>query len=271
MKLFIQLFFLFNSVVIYNATFAQAPENPTDSEVQDIFPPSPLKENYKFYFNGKFDEIFIRMPDSVQLNAILFHSVKSSKGVIFYLHGNSGALDKWGKIASIYTRLNFDIFMFDYRGYGKSGGKIRNEKQLYSDVQIVYNLVKAHYSEKKIIILGYSIGTGPAAMLASTNQPEKLILQAPYYSLSDAIHVLAPALDTMQMPFQFNTYMYFPNVLCPIVIFHGNADKTFYYGSSQKLMMLSKVGDVLITLQGADHSDMEKNKIYLTALKKVLQ
>lgn len=270
MKLFFQfsiiIFLLLNTAGVY----AQAPENPPDSDVQQIFPPSPLKENYKFHFAGKFDELLIHTSDGVRLNSILFHA-DSSKGVIFYLHGNTGALDKWGKIASVYTKLHFDIFMFDYRGYGKSEGKIINEKQLYSDVQLAYDTVKAYYLEKNIIILGYSIGTGPAAMLASTNHPGKLILQAPYYSLSDAVHVLAPEVDTMQMPFQFNTYKYLPKVACPIVIFHGDADKTFYYGSSQKLMKLTKEGDELITLPGADHSEMEKNKKYLAALKKVLR
>ena len=161
--------------------------------------------------------------------------------------------------------------MVDYRGYGKSEGSIKNEKQLYSDVQVAYDSLKAGYPENKIVVLGYSIGTGPATMLAATNHPGKLILQAPYYSLSDAIHFLYPAVDTTQVPFQFNTYEYLPKVVCPIVIFHGNVDKTFYNGSSQKLKQLFKPGDELITLKGADHADMEKNREYLVALKTLLQ
>jgi len=259
------------SIQFYNLTvYAQAPDNPAQSDVQQIFPASRIKKTYTYNFKTKFEEKIIRMTDGILLDALLFHA-DSSKGVIFYLHGNTGGLDKWSKISSVYTSLNYDIFMVDYRGYGKSDGSIKNEKQLYNDVQLAYNSVKALYPENKIIIAGYSIGTGPAAMLAATNHPSRLILQAPYYSLSDAIHFLYPSVDTTQMPFQFNTYQYFPKIICPIAIFHGDADKTFYYGSSLKLKEFFKPGDELITLKGADHAEIEKNKDFLVSLKRVLE
>ena len=134
--------------------------------------------------------------------SILFPS-DSSKGVILYLHGNTGALDKWGNISKTYTILHYDLFMMDYRGYGKSEGSIKNEDELYSDVQEVYNYLKSFYNENKIIVLGYSIGTGPAAFLASKNHPKELILQAPYYSLPDAMHHLRPSYDTTKIAFHF--------------------------------------------------------------------
>ncbi len=250
--------------------YAQASDNPPAGDVQQIFPATALKNDYTFRFKGKYEEKKIHTRDGLILSAILFHA-DSSKGVIFYLHGNTGNLEKWGKLAAVYTRLHYDILMFDYRGYGKSEGIIKNERQFYTDAQTVYDSAKAIYPENKIVILGFSIGTGAASMLAATNQPAKLILQAPYFSLSDAIHHLDPSLDTLQMPFLFSIYQFIPKVPCPIVIFHGDSDKTFYYGSSKKLALLFKPGDELITLKGADHSDMEKNSDYLIALKRVLQ
>jgi pimeloyl-ACP methyl ester carboxylesterase len=190
----------------------------------------------------------------------------SSKGVILYLHGNTDAIDKWGWVAKTYTALNYDVFMPDYRGYGKSGGNIKNEAQLYS-----YNYLKINYPENKIIVLGYSIGTGPAAMLAAVNHPKELILQAPYYSLPDAIHHLRPSFDTANIAFHFNTYQFVQRTSAPIFIFHGDADKMFYYGSSEKLKAFFKPADELITLKGAGHAYMDKNKDYLDALKRILQ
>lgn len=248
---------------------AQAPENPAADDIRQIFPASAFSKNYIYHFKGRYEEITIPVKDYTHLHAILFHADKP-KGVIFYLHGNTGALDKWGKMASAYTVLGYDIFMLDYRGYGKSEGNIKNEKQLYSDIQTVYDSVKSIYPETNIIILGYSIGTGLATELAAANHPRKLILQAPYYSLPDAVHFLFPSADTTNLPFQFNTYRYLPAVACPVVIFHGNADKTFYYGSSLKLKQLFKPGDELITLHGAGHADMEKNPDYLKTIKHVL-
>ena len=269
MKRLAGLLLLFNLFISFNLTFGQAPENPPVSDIQQIFPASNLNKNYIFGFKEKYEEKSIPVSDGVALNAILFHA-DSSRGVVFYLHGNTGGLDKWGKLAPVYLALHFDVFMVDYRGYGKSDGSIKNERQLYSDMQVTYDTVKSTYPEKYIYILGYSIGTGPAAMLASKDHPKGLILEAPYYSLSDAVHYLYPAVDTAEMPFQFNTYQFLPKVTCPVVIFHGDADKTFYYGSFLKLSQFFKPGDKLITLKGADHSDMEVNKEYLKELKNIL-
>jgi pimeloyl-ACP methyl ester carboxylesterase len=138
MKRITQLFGIFSSLCCFISGYSQAPENPPLSDVQQIFPATRLNKNYIFHFNGQHEEKFINASDSIVLSSILFHT-DSPKGVIFYLHGNTGGLDKWGKIAIVYTHLGYDIFMMDYRGYGKSEGSIKNEKQLYSDV-----LYRAH-------------------------------------------------------------------------------------------------------------------------------
>jgi uncharacterized protein len=141
---------------------------------------------------------------------------------------------------------------------------------LYSDVQDAYKYLKLSYPEGKIIVLGYSIGTGPAAYLAANNHPKQLILQAPYYSLADAMHHLRPSFDTTKIAFHFNTWQFLKRTTAPVFIFHGDADKMFYYGSSEKLKAFFKPGDELITLKGAGHLDMDKNPEYLDSLKRVL-
>jgi len=142
--------------------------NPSPKAIKMIFPGAKLSANYQFAFPDRFEEINIQAKDSIKLNAVLFKA-DSSKGVILYLHGNIGALDEWGKIAKTYTTLHYDLLMIDYRGYGKSEGRIKNENQLYSDVQKAYDYLLTIYPENKIIVLGYSIGTGPAAWLAANN------------------------------------------------------------------------------------------------------
>ena len=152
-----------------------------------IFHPTKLAADYKFNYDSKFNEVTILTEDKLKLNGLLFKS-DSAKGLIFYLHGNAGALNTWGTIAKPYTDLNYDVFILDYRGFGKSEGEIENEKQFYTDVQLAYDKLKTQYSENKIVIVGYSIGTGAASMLASKNDPAMLLLQAPYFSLEDLTH-----------------------------------------------------------------------------------
>jgi pimeloyl-ACP methyl ester carboxylesterase len=234
-----------------------------------IFFPEKLKRDYRFGLSGTFEELNIRMEDGVFLNGIHFRS-DSSKGLIFYLHGNAGSLRGWGEIADIYTSLNYDLFMPDYRGYGKSESRIQSEEQFFDDMQIAYDHLKQFYPENKIIILGYSIGTGAAVKLASTNQPSLLILQAPFYSLIDIKNRYFPIIPGFLLKYKFETHKYIQDCKMPIVIFHGDKDEIIYYGSSLKLKELIKENDKLITLHGQYHNGMSGNIQYLEELQKIL-
>ena len=153
------------------------------NQVGMIFQSARLPKDFKFDYQQKFEEINIKSFDGTNLNGLLFKA-ENSKGLIFYLHGNAGTLETWGKIAKIYTKHGYDIFILDYRSFGKSDGEIENEEQLNKDVSVVYKKLSSRYPENKIIITGYSIGSVLATILASQNKPKALILQAPYYSFT---------------------------------------------------------------------------------------
>ncbi len=235
-----------------------------------IFHPDKLDKNFKYEFAQDFQEINITVKDKEQLNGVLFKA-DSPKGVIFYLHGNAGSLASWGKVADIYTKLHYDIFMLDYRSYGKSDGKINSQDEFYSDIQIVYDSLKKRYDEKSIIVLGYSIGTGPAAKIASANNPKLLILQAPYYSLTDMMKTNYPYVPRFLLKYKFSTNEFVKDCKTPIVIFHGDKDEIIDYNSSVRLKELMKPTDKLITLPGQTHNGMGKNPDYLIELEKILK
>jgi alpha-beta hydrolase superfamily lysophospholipase len=160
-----------------------------------IFAPEKLEKTHQFTFDQPFEEINIRATGSNSINGLLFKS-DSSKGLIFYLHGNAGSLNGWGGVAKRYTDLHYNIFILDYPGYGKSDGAIKSQAQLFEDIQIAYTELKKRFKEDSTIILGYSIGTGLASKLASANHPKLLILQAPYYNLTDMMQHTYPIIPT---------------------------------------------------------------------------
>jgi alpha-beta hydrolase superfamily lysophospholipase len=234
-----------------------------------IFYPTKLSAGFQFPFQGKFDEINIKASDNKLLNGILFKA-DSAKGVIFYLHGNGGALDTWGEVAKTYIDMHYDVFMLDYRGYGKSEGWITSEHQFLDDVQLAYDHIKKKYAEDKIIVLGYSIGTGAAANIAANNHPHLLILQAPYYSLTDMMKHNYPAIPTFIPKYKFETNKYIQKCKMPVVIFHGDADEVIYYQSSQKLRALFNPTDTLITLHNQSHNGITDNPDYRNTIQKIL-
>lgn len=234
-----------------------------------IFFPEKLEKDFNFNFDQDFEEINIRTKDNKLLNSILFKA-DNSKGVIFYLHGNAGSLNSWGDAAKTYTDLKYDVFMLDYRGYGKSEGNISGQKQIFQDIQSVYDVLKTNYPEDEIIVLGYSIGSGLAAKVASANHPKLLILQAPYYSLTDLVRHTFPIIPTFLLKFKFETNKYLKDCKMPVVIFHGKEDEVIYYGSALKLKEEYEDQITLIPLIGQAHNGMTENPEYRMELRKVL-
>ena len=246
------------------------PRTQQDELSQQLFPGAKLPPHYRFSFAYPFQELTIRTPDQVKLSSLLFKA-KTSKGVILYLHGSNNALNVWGKLAPTYTQLHYDVLMLDYRGYGKSGGKITSEVGLHQDMQIVYDYLKGMYAEDQIIILGHSMGTGLAARLAAKNHPRQLILQAPYFSVGDWVHHLVADFDTTQLRYKLPTYQFVQQTTSPILLIHGDADQAIYPGSSLKLKAYLKPTDQLIILKGEGHTELVKNKAYLNALRSLLR
>lgn len=260
------LLFIFLSPVVHAQSNNKSKVKTNWNEIleEQLFPGKKLQDS-TFSFQGKFEEQFITTADHVKLNGILFKADKS-KGLIFYLHGSNGAVDTWGKIANIYTDNGYDLFMLDYRGYGKSEGKVTNEELLYRDLQTVYDKLTQQYPEDHIIIIGQSMGTALASTIASHNSPKMLILQAPYYSFQDWTQHVAPELDTSGIPFYFDNAAALQKVKCRTIIFHGDQDNAVYFDSSIKLSNFFKKQDKLIRLAKEGHNDFSKNKDYLHAI-----
>ena len=235
-----------------------------------IFFPQKLPANHQFSFDSHYEEITVTTSDNKKLHAVLFRTDSAAKGVIFYLHGNAGAIDSWGELAGFYNSLHYDVMMPDYRGYGKSQGSINSQKQFFDDIAIFYSVLKKKYSEDKIVVLGYSIGTGAAAYIASTNHPVLLILQAPYYTLPDLVKHIYPVVPFFLLKYKFETAEYIKKCKMPVVIFHGDQDEVIYYGSSLKLKEHLKPSDTLITLKNQSHNGITENYDYQDNIRRIL-
>lgn len=240
------------------------------NQVGMVFQSAALPKDYKFDYQQKFEELNIKSFDGVQLNGLLFKA-ENSKGLIFYLHGNAGTLETWGRIAKVYTRLGYDIFILDYRSFGKSEGEIKNEEQLNKDISSAYKRLSERYPEDKIIIAGYSIGSGLATILASENMPKALILQSPYYSFTELSSSKVPFFPDFMKKFHFETYEYLPKIKTQIYIFHGMQDRLIPYENSIRLSKILKSNGHLYLLKGQDHIGMNENDDFQNQLKVILQ
>lgn len=235
-----------------------------------LFHPEKLGKTHTFLFKAPFKEFDLKTEDRESLNCLLFSGDSTHQRLIFYLHGNAGNIEDMEGPAAFYTDLGYDFCSFDYRGFGKSSGEISNEDQFVDDARLVYNDLKKRYHEKDIVIIGYSVGTGVAAQLASENRPEQLILLAPYYSVTDLVAVRYPYVPSFLVAYSFETFRFIQEVKCQVNIFHGKKDKAIPYSSSKRLAGLLKKGDSFVPLKNCDHNGIEKNSVFIQNIRKLL-
>lgn len=221
-----------------------------------LFQPTVLQQDYKFEFNHNFEEVFLKTDDEASINAIHF-KVVNPKGVILYFHGNQGDLQRWGNIAEYFADKDYDVFVIDYRTYGKSIGELR-EEALYSDAQFAYDYIKAKYSEQEITVYGRSLGTTFATYVASINNPKQLILETPYFSIVDVAKNRFPLIPVTQfMNYEFPTYKFIKDVDCNTTIIHGTSDKVVPVSSGNKLYETSnKTTTQFVSVDGASHNNL---------------
>jgi uncharacterized protein len=234
-----------------------------------LFRPEKLEANFRFEFPQKFTEINLPV-DGATLNALHF-TEQNPKGAVLYFHGNSGSLKRWGEVAESFMSRNFDLFIVDYRGYGKSSGTIRSEQQLIGDGEIAYEYVSQRYAPQNIVIYGRSLGTGLAAQIAQRHPSKLLILETPYVSLKELTGRFYPYVPGFLLKFPMRTDLALPKIKSPVYLIHGTADEVVPYDSSEKLLPLIQTRKELVTIPDGPHNGLRTTPLYNAALDRILR
>lgn len=236
-----------------------------------FFQPEKLPPDFKFaYDNLKAEEKTVEPERGAQINYLHFQ-VDEPKGVVIYLKGNTKSIKGWGKFAIDFTRLNYEVIMMDYRGFGKSTGK-RTVEAMKRDTQYIYDLVKEKYTEDKITVYGRSLGSGFAARLAAKNNPRLLILTSPLYSLLRTIHRYLPFMPAKPfLRYNIPTFHYLKNVRCPIKIIHGSDDRLVPLNTAVDLSEINPKLTRLYVILRAGHIDIHQFEEYHRVMEEIFE
>lgn len=234
-----------------------------------IFYPGRLGPDFKFRLGHEDHEVYYQTKDGESING-LFFAGRSSE-VILYFHGNAGDLSGWQFVAEDFTSRGFHVMLIDYRGYGKSSGKI-SEKGLYLDGEGAYQyLVKKGFKPENIIVYGRSIGSGVAVDVASKYPCKGLILEAPFSSLRKLANEKLPFFfPSLYLKFRFDNMGKINRVECPIIFLHGTIDSLIPPSHSRALVEKFSGKKKMILVEGASHNDLHTFSRYGDFLKDVL-
>lgn len=230
-----------------------------------IFRPTKLSQAYVFSFEKPFDEFYLKTAPNVKINIIRLKS-EIPKGAIIYFHGNKDNLQRWGEIASHLTDFEYDVFVMDYRGYGKSTGH-PSEAGILSDAEAIFTQLKAKYNYSMWIFYGRSMGSGVASYLTSKYDPDGLILETPYYSMEDLISYYFFPYRWYDQRISFLSYKYLQQSNCPVLILHGTADCVIPVEQGEKLFhSVGQSRAIMVKIEGGTHKNLGEYQDYHKAV-----
>lgn len=222
-----------------------------------LFHPVKLDRSYRYQFSFSFEEVDIPFNKTDTISMVKFYPADSvSRGVVIYLHGNKGNINRYAKFAANFTKHGYEVWMEDYPGFGKSIGTL-NENKLYQQAEHIYSMAAVKFNKDQIVVFGKSFGTGIAAYLASVKACKQLILETPYYSIPDLFACYAPVYPTSSITkYKIPSYQFLQHVKVPITIFHGTDDDVIPYRCAIKLKTVLKPADQFITIENGTHHNL---------------
>ncbi len=220
------------------------------------------------------EEVFIKTTDGEKLHAWWMASENATSTALFF-HGNAGNLTDRDFRLNIFNQLGLNALIIDYRGYGKSSGKIKKEQDLYTDGLAAWEFLTKdkNIAEENIIIWGRSLGGAVACELAQNRQVSAVILEAAFYSLPElARHYYWYLPVKTLLRFKFANGAKIKNIKAPILIVHSQDDDIVPFVQGEKLFKSANEPKQFLKLNGGHNSDVaESYEEYLRGVKDFLQ
>ncbi len=211
----------------------------------------------------EYDDVTFRTEDGLKLNGWFIPGKKKSMTsdnlfTLLWFHGNAGnIIHRLENIKMLYDKVPVNIFIFDYRQYGKSEGKV-SEQGTYIDAgaALAYLQSRKDINHERIIIFGRSIGSGVAVDLAVKGKCCALILETPFTSIKDLAKSLYPFLPVGYiLQTKYDSITKIKDVKVPVLILHGDKDELIPIEQGRKLYESANEPKEFYTIPGATHND----------------
>jgi uncharacterized protein len=178
--------------------------------------------------------------------------------MLLWCHGNAGnIIHRLENLAELY-RVGLSVFLFDYRGYGRSHGK-PSEIGLYRDAQAAYLYLTEQraLSRERLVVFGRSLGSTVATDLVSRRPAAGLILESAFPSVAAVAQLTYfGAVAHWLLNARFNMLERLPFVSAPILIIHGDRDRIIPLALGKMVFDAAPQPKELYVVAGADHNDL---------------
>lgn len=223
-----------------------------------IFHPSPYPEGdwNPAHYDLMPEDVNFEAEDGTQLHGWYF-PIAEAHTTLLWFHGNAGNISHRLDNIQKWQSLNINVFIFDYRGYGKSPGT-PDESGIYLDSQAAYNYLiqKRKTDPRQLILFGRSLGGICAAKIARRNPSAGLILESTFTSAKDMAKEIFPILPIgWALRSKLNAKENVAQLTLPKLFLHGTEDEIVPYTLGQELYSAAKEPKDFYSIKGAGHNN----------------
>jgi fermentation-respiration switch protein FrsA (DUF1100 family) len=218
-----------------------------------------------------FEDVWFTAEDGVKLNGWFYPANKNAPHAqlaVLFCHGNAGNIGDRLGVCRALLASGVSVFLFDYRGYGRSAGK-PTEEGTYLDGQAAYQwLRKKGFASTGIVPFGESLGGGIASELAIREKVGGLVLQSTFCSMTEIGAELFPWLPVRLIgSIKYDTCAKLPRLKVPVLIMHSRGDGLIAFHHAEKNLAAANEPKMFLELQG-DHNDIVLDHNFTAAVER---
>jgi uncharacterized protein len=200
------------------------------------------------------DDVWMEAEDGTRVHGWWLHS--GGERALIWCHGNAGNIShRLENARRLVDALGMDILLFDYRGYGLSGGR-PDEQGLYLDSVAAYGEARRRgFEPAQIVLFGRSLGAAVATELARRRPAAALILESPFLSIPAMARAVYPFVPSFLVRTQFDNEAKIGRLDVPILIIHGARDEIVPLAHGRRLYEAAAPPKRFFEIPGAGHND----------------
>ena len=205
-----------------------------------------------------FEDIVFTTSDGVRLHG-WFVPHRDAHSTLVWFHGNAGNIShRVENIKLLHELVRVNVFIFDYRGYGRSEGR-PSEEGTYLDGEAALALIGNKLGDekrKKIVLFGRSLGAAIATEMATRVDSQALILESPFVSIAEMARSMLPFLPIG--PFlktRYDVREKIKKTRLPLLVLHGDRDEIVPIEQGKKVFDAAPEPKKFFTITGAGHND----------------
>lgn len=212
-----------------------------------------------------YDDVTIETSDGIPIHGWYVHA-DDPRGTILFLHGNAGNISHRLDSIAIFNELGFDTFIFDYRGYGQSGGST-SEEGTYVDAESawLYLVEQRGVAPHDIVIFGRSLGGAIASWLAARYDAGGVIVESSFTSAADMAASLYPFLPARYLVrLKYPADEYIAHARSPVLVVHSRDDEIIPFHMGEALYGSAPEPKELLELSGDHNTGFYMNRVRYT-------